>query len=86
MGSGLWGGEHVHIAIHIVIHTSICPSKQFLVDFIAYKLFKLRGSEITRLLSFLCVYLFFVNFGFFFSIKALACMLKKSNFSNNMSF
>ena len=39
MGSGLWGGEHVHIAIHIVIHTSICPSKQSLVDFVAYKLF-----------------------------------------------
>ena len=39
MRSGLWGGEHVHIAIHIVIHMSICPFKQFLVDFIAYKLF-----------------------------------------------
>ena len=39
MGSGLWGGEHVHIAIHIVIHMSICASKQFLVDFVACKLF-----------------------------------------------
>ena len=39
MGSGLWGGEHVQIAIHIVIHMSICPTKQFLVDFVAYKLF-----------------------------------------------
>ena len=39
MGSGLWGGELVHIVIHIVIHMSICSFKQFLVDFIAYKLF-----------------------------------------------
>ena len=50
MGSGLWGGEHVHIAIHIVIHTGICSFKQFLVDFIAYKLFELRCSEITGFL------------------------------------
>ena len=32
MGSGLWGGE-------LVIYMNFCSFKQFLVDFIAYKLF-----------------------------------------------
>ena len=58
MGSGLWGGE----LVHIVIHMSICPFKQFLINFIAYKLFQLRYNKITRLLSFLCMYWPFLKY------------------------